>query len=106
MCTAARMGGEEFALMIGGLDGFALARFAESVCREMAACEHGLADIDRVTISIGVAEAVADADFRHLYRRADEALYRAKHQGRNRAVMSEREIATPEATEWAARGVG
>jgi diguanylate cyclase (GGDEF)-like protein len=106
MCTAARMGGEEFALMIGGLDGFALARFAESVCREIAACEHGLADIDRVTISIGVAEAVADADFRHLYRRADEALYRAKHQGRNRAVMSEREIAAPEAPEWAARGVG
>lgn len=108
MCTVARMGGEEFALLIGGLGGFALARFADSVCREIAACEHGLAGIDRVTISIGVAEveAAGSADFRHLYRRADEALYRAKHQGRNQAVISEQQPASPDAAEWAARGVG
>jgi len=85
MCTAARLGGEEFALMVGGLEGFVLARFAESVRREIAACRHDEVIGDhRVTVSVGVAEAVRGADFHTLYRHADEALYVAKRHGRDR----------------------
>ena len=41
-----------------------------------------------VTASIGVAERRDDDNPHELYRRADQALYRAKSEGRNR-VMAE-----------------
>lgn len=85
MCTVARLGGEEFALMIGGLEGFVLARFAENLRKEIGACRHDEAIGDhRVTVSVGVAEAARGADFHTLYRHADEALYFAKREGRDR----------------------
>ena len=85
MCKVARLGGEEFALMADGLEGFALARFAESVRLAIAQCDHK--EIGTVTVSIGVAQAGPQTDFRDLYQQADEALYRAKRQGRNRVMI-------------------
>lgn len=96
MCAAARMGGEEFALMTMGLDGLALERFAESVRRAIAACDHAAslgADSASiaVTVSIGVVTARNDIpDFQTLYRIADQALYAAKQQGRDRVVIHDR----------------
>ncbi len=88
LCAVARLGGEEFALLIAGLDSFALARFADSVCQEIAACDHHEAIGARaVTASIGVAEAQGQGDFQQLYRLADQALYAAKQAGRNRVVV-------------------
>ncbi|WNO54387.1 GGDEF domain-containing protein [Stakelama saccharophila] len=88
MCVTARLGGEEFALMIAGLSGFALAHFADNVRREIAACDHqALVGSQRVTVSIGVATAgPAARDFQQLYQRADGALYAAKQNGRDRVV--------------------
>ena len=80
--SAARLGGEEFALL-GTLEalpaGTALALLAE--IRE-AAMPHG----EQVTVSIGIAEGPLEDEraWRHLYARADEALYEAKRSGRNR----------------------
>jgi diguanylate cyclase (GGDEF)-like protein len=101
MCVAARLGGEEFALMIAGIEGFALARFAESVCREIGACDHREAIGPRpVTASIGVTETHAQGDFQQLYRLADEALYAGKQDGRNRVVFRRfSEVPLPEARE-------
>ena len=88
MCAVARLGGEEFALMIAGLDGFSLACFCDSVRLELAACDHGDAIGNRsVTVSVGVAEAHRASDFQHLYGLADEALYAAKREGRNRVAL-------------------
>ncbi len=88
MCAVARLGGEEFGLMIAGLEGSALARFADSVRLEIAACDHGEAIGDRaVTASIGVAETQAPSDFQQLFRLADQGLYAAKQQGRDRVVV-------------------
>lgn len=88
MCAVARLGGEEFALMIAGIEGFALARFADNVRLEIAACDHrGAIGEQPVTASIGVAEAPMPSDFQQLYRLADQALYAAKQEGRNRIVM-------------------
>ena len=48
----------------------------------------GADDRPRVTISLGVASAGDDADAEALLRRADGALYRAKHEGRDRIVSA------------------
>ena len=87
-CAVARFGGEELAMMIVGIDGFALARFAEGVRIAIAACDHRAAIGDRVvTASIGVAEAPRADGFQQLYRVADRALYAAKRAGRDRVVL-------------------
>lgn len=87
-CVSARLGGEEFALMVGGLDGLALTQFAESVRQGIAACDHGASIGARsVTVSIGGASANRETDYRELYRVADEALYSAKMRGRNRVEI-------------------
>lgn len=88
MCTVARLGGEEFGLLTIGMDGIVLERFAESIRRGIAACDHGDAVGDRlVTASIGVAEVLPACDFQQLYRLADEALYDAKRGGRNQVSV-------------------
>ncbi len=88
-CAVARLGGEEFALLIAGIDGFALTRFADGVRQGLAACDHGPVIGDReVTASIGVVEARSPCDFQRLYRRADRALYAAKQNGRDRVIFS------------------
>jgi diguanylate cyclase (GGDEF)-like protein len=95
-CTAARVGGEEFALFVVGLDGLSLRRFAEGVRRDIAECDltPWRADLS-VTASLGVAEARHDTDFQTLYRVADRALYNAKNAGRDRvaALQADAEIA-------------
>ncbi len=89
MCKVARLGGEEFALVISGLEGFALTRFAESVRRELGACDHAAVIGPRaVTVSIGVAQIEDGMEFRDAYRAADEALYAAKGGGRDQVVTA------------------
>ena len=84
----ARLGGEEFAIMVGGLGLFAAHRFAESVRQAIAACDHGdTIGRDEVTVSIGLVMARPGDTFGSLYRAADTALYAAKHQGRNRVIV-------------------
>jgi len=91
--SAARYGGEEFVLVIPGT-GLAGAVMAAERLRQ-AVLEHSfpapMEDLT-VTISLGVATYpspnVDSVDA--LFRRADEALYRAKQNGRNRVeVMAE-----------------
>lgn len=87
-CVSARFGGEEFALMVGGLNRFALSRFAEEVRQGIAACDHSaVVGARQITVSIGVAATERETDFRDLYRLADEALYAAKMQGRNQVEI-------------------
>jgi diguanylate cyclase (GGDEF)-like protein len=88
MCTVSRLGGEEFGLLTIGMEGIILARFAESIRRGIAACDHSETVGDRlVTASVGVAEVRPACDFQQLYRLADEALYDAKRGGRNKVVV-------------------
>ena len=91
ICTVARLGGEEFGLLTIGMDGIVLDRFAESIRREIAACDHSETIGDRVvTASIGVAEVHPACDFQRLYKIADDALYEAKHAGRNQVSLQRR----------------
>ncbi len=79
---AARIGGEEFGLILPGADPEAAATAAERV-RKRIELEFAESPIKQ-TISCGVASAEAeDADLERLFTAADRALYGAKRAGRN-----------------------
>jgi diguanylate cyclase (GGDEF)-like protein len=84
--VAARLGGEEFAVLFIGADPAAAGGFAE---RLRAETERTFTeDGPEITVSIGVANWRADdpVESVDLMRRADQALYEAKNAGRNRVV--------------------
>ena len=83
----ARLGGEEFAVLLPGIAPVAAAAHAEGLRASLAAQPLLLRDGPvPVSVSIGVAgPGEGDAgDGAELYRAADRALYRAKSEGRDR----------------------
>jgi diguanylate cyclase (GGDEF)-like protein len=85
----ARLGGEEFAVILNDTDETGSLRVAEDLrgaIEEMDLAQ--LSPIARVTISIGVStvsgKGVPSTD--EMVERADRALYAAKHAGRNRVI--------------------
>ncbi len=87
---AARHGGEEFLIVLGGLTADqALERF-EQVRSRIAAS--GVAGGVRCTVSIGVAHSTEAATPRDLLAMADRRLYRAKRAGRDRVVAEDIEV--------------
>jgi diguanylate cyclase (GGDEF)-like protein len=82
----ARYGGEEFAVLLPGLDLANSINVAERLRRtvEGAKSDDGEEPLPSTTISVGVAETRHDETIASLLVRADAALYRAKHGGRNR----------------------
>ena len=84
---AARFGGDEFAIVFAD----ATLDDAKSVCERIrSVVEHHADDgAPPVTVSIGLAEAVAGDSVETLLKRADAALYRAKGEGRNRVATDE-----------------
>lgn len=92
--TAARFGGEEFALILTGADEHAGSRVAEQI----RAALDGKRLINRgsgqhmtgVTMSIGVAALRPNERCASLIERADAALYQAKMTGRNKVCTSSR----------------
>ncbi len=82
--TVARLGGDEFVLMLPGTDARGAAEFAQrllqAIAEPFAHRQHELS----MTASIGVAMFPEDGeDMETLARKADTAMYRAKHEGRN-----------------------
>jgi two-component system, cell cycle response regulator len=87
---ACRYGGEEFVIVMPETDMAVAAMVAERLRRRIAADPFAIAQGTRhipVTISIGIAGLRGKEDSAaNLLKRADEALYRAKRDGRNRVV--------------------
>jgi diguanylate cyclase (GGDEF)-like protein len=86
---AARYGGEEFAVILPGADGEGAKNIAERL-RKAVMDKTFSADgrSFRVTVSIGIATAPADAaNKEELIEKADRALYHAKHNGRNQSML-------------------
>jgi diguanylate cyclase (GGDEF)-like protein len=87
---AARMGGEEFALILFGstlLQAKCRAEELRDAVASNLALEHGDSKVSSVlTVSIGVAQATQNDTIDSLYKRADNALYQAKASGRNRVI--------------------
>ena len=87
--TAARLGGEEFALLLAGIDD-AKAESAANRLRVILA-EQPIEGVGNISVSIGVAACPAHANSeRTLYAASDEALYVAKNKGRNRVAVAPR----------------
>ena len=85
--TAARLGGEEFALLLAGVD---LPRAAAAAERLRAVLSSRRVDgVGTVTVSIGVASCPENATSeRTLYSASDSALYVSKNSGRDRVSVA------------------
>ncbi len=108
----ARYGGEEFAVILPGVDAHRAGLYAERLRRRiwrMAIASGSVDSGERITISGGVAAIAPGTPGFHdtapdvLLRAADQALYKAKCQGRNRIAMAApiTSVAEPPAIELA-----
>lgn len=103
--TAARFGGEEFIVILPeteSKDAFNIAeRARQSIAEKPFVLEQENAETINisVTVSIGVAAAENTDSEEEIIEAADEALYQAKHAGRNRVVMSGEQIQTPKTSQ-------
>lgn len=86
--TFGRWGGEEFMLICPETDINGAATQAENLRKALA--ETPIDPVGPLTASFGVAQLQAGELERTLIARADEALYRAKKEGRNRVSLAEK----------------
>jgi two-component system cell cycle response regulator len=96
----ARIGGEEFAVLLPETSLFEALHFAEKVrSTVMTATIRTEAATHQVTVSIGVANVPHSSVTtpQELFNAADQALYRAKARGRNRIESERRKVPVREA---------
>jgi len=88
----ARYGGEEFAAILPNTSLLASAQLAESMCQAVRDLKmlHGAADLEYVSISIGVACLCPGGrlSIEDLLDLADQGLYAAKRAGRDRVMLA------------------
>jgi len=89
--TLARVGGDEFVILLGNLDGLVEA----AACRVAEECIQALQppftagdQVCRLGVSIGIALGDGNSQPHDLLLAADQAMYRAKEGGRGRYVMA------------------
>lgn len=91
---AARFGGEEFIAAFVGLDFETTVKEAEKIRKAIYDLEipHNFSSYNRVTVSIGVSVSHnISLNEKNVYiKEADDCLYEAKNNGRNRVIGSER----------------
>lgn len=86
-----RYGGEEFLVLLPGSSSDQTVARALSVCEAVRSFEpyHQRRPLGRISVSVGVASFPEDGSSDEaLVRAADAALYRAKHEGRDRVVVA------------------
>lgn len=87
--TPARLGGEEFALLLAGATVESALTAADRLRHAVSSFVNEPAGV--ATVSVGVAACPAHAtDERALYAAADAAMYQAKREGRDRSVLAPR----------------
>ena len=88
--AAARLGGEEFALVLEGVKPGTAERIAENIRTAFGACDINVdGGTIRGTVSAGVAVGTETGlSLDAVLNASDKALYAAKHEGRNRVSVS------------------
>ena len=92
-----RLGGEEFAIILPATPLIGALEVAENIRRALGnVVVSWEAEQFSVTASLGVSsvipQSIQENSFQFLINQADQALYQAKHQGRNQVVIFERNI--------------
>ncbi len=86
----ARIGGEEFAILLPGTDEDAAMAVAERIRERLAIHRFPVPGAtESVTASFGLAQRDGSERFQALSARADARLYRAKRDGRDRVVAAD-----------------
>ena len=87
----ARIGGEEFAVLLPNTARSDALALGEGLCRRVAeaAWPHFAAPMGKVTLSVGMASWTTGMSPEDLYKRSDQALYQAKAQGRDNCQAAE-----------------
>ncbi|HEX5670288.1 MAG TPA: GGDEF domain-containing protein, partial [Sulfuricurvum sp.] len=81
----ARWGGEEFVILQLDTNYEGTISFAQRLRKEI---EHSVFnDVGRITISLGVAQYNNMESIESFIKKADDAMYKAKEQGKNRVVV-------------------
>lgn len=81
----ARVGGEEFVVLLPGGDSAQASALTQRIRR--ALLQSPVAELPPVRVSAGVASTAAATDVQEMLQRADSALYAAKRAGRDRTVI-------------------
>jgi diguanylate cyclase (GGDEF)-like protein len=83
-----RYGGEEFAVVLPDTDAATALKVLDEIRQRFAEILHPAQPQDlSCTFSCGIAELRGSEDGRTLSKNADQALYSAKHAGRNRSAI-------------------
>lgn len=85
-----RVGGEEFTVLLTNADYAQAYIVAEQMRAAIASWDFKLPTPQQVTASFGVSWTPQGANFSAAYGAADEALYNAKHNGRNRVTRADK----------------
>ena len=88
----ARYGGEEFVMILPNTDvtgAMAIAQWVHAAIKDLAIPHQASKISDTVTISLGITSQIPASELSAatLIEQADQALYRAKQQGRNQSVV-------------------
>lgn len=83
----ARLGGEEFVMILSGTDRLSALKVADAIRGKIENCGFNSQGRPvRITISCGISEFQSGDRHEDLFERADQCLYRAKNDGRNRCI--------------------
>jgi diguanylate cyclase (GGDEF)-like protein len=92
----ARWGGEEFIILLPDCNIDDAVRLAEALRQRVHHHTFSLYPARTVTLSAGVAEFTAGEEQLDQFRRLDDALYRAKREGRNQVIRADQAFADPQ----------
>ncbi|MDT8407707.1 MAG: diguanylate cyclase [Methylococcales bacterium] len=84
----ARFGGEEFVMLLPNTEAESALTLAEKLRQQVELARFAAASKTiKITISFGISQFVQDDNAEQFFERADQALYRAKREGRNRCII-------------------
>ncbi|WP_425475322.1 sensor domain-containing diguanylate cyclase [Psychromonas sp. KJ10-2] len=87
----ARLGGEEFVILVANLNDQQALQLSQQICVKMANTAIPVSEDEDIYITLSIGTAQRDfygEDIDEILKRADIALYQAKETGRNQAIQS------------------